>query len=295
MPQTFQRAVINLENNPKAAERAHMIDQKLESGAGATRALRIAATGDLHCKLSSIGKIAPLFSDLTEHADVLLICGDLTDYGLPEEARILAAELRDLVKRIPTISVLGNHDLESGKQTELLQIFSDSGFILLDGNSYEVNGVGFTGIKGFAGGFDRRALQAWGEDAVKEFVREAKQEAMKLESSLAKLGSGGRIVLLHYSPIRTTVVGESPEIYPFLGSSHLEEALNRHPVDAVFHGHSHAGSPEGRTSRNIPVYNVALPLMRRVFSDDAPYRIYEFEIETRNRSGPRNSIQDPGA
>jgi Icc-related predicted phosphoesterase len=269
-----------------------MAEGMVASDAGAKTVLRIAAVGDLHCKLSSLGKLAPLFSNIIDHADVLLICGDLTDYGLPEEARVLTAELGDLVKRIPTISVLGNHDLESGKQMELWRIFSDSGFILLDGNSYEICGVGFTGVKGFAGGFDKRALQAWGEDAVKEFVREAKQEAMKLESSLAKLGSNGRIVLLHYAPIRATVVGESPEIYPFLGSSHLEEALNRHPVDAVFHGHSHAGSPEGRTSKNIPVYNVALPLMRRVFSDVAPYRIFEMVTQTRNCSLPRNQLED---
>jgi len=240
--------------------------------------LRIAAVGDLHCRLSSKGQIAPLFARLSEQADVLLLCGDLTDYGLLEEARILADELKDVVARMPTITVLGNHDFESGKQVELLHLFSDAGLILLDGNCYETCGIGFTGVKGFAGGFDRRALKPWGESEIKAFVEESRQEAARLESSLALLSTPQRIVLLHYSPIRATVMGESPEIFPFLGSSELEAALNRHAVRAVFHGHAHAGSPEGHTQRNVPVYNVALPLMRKLYAGQPPYRIVEVTV-----------------
>ncbi|RJQ87522.1 MAG: metallophosphoesterase [Desulfobacteraceae bacterium] len=244
------------------------------------KVLRLAAVGDLHCKLSSTGSFAPLFKRVHEHADALLLCGDLTDYGLVEEARVLTNELKEVVDQMPVIAVLGNHDYQSGKQLEIQDLLSDHGIILLDGNCYEICGVGFTGTKGFGGGFKKRGLQAWGEDAIKAFVEESRLEAMKLESSLARLDSTGRVVLLHYSPIRDTLIGESPEIFPFLGSSFLEEALNRHPVSVVFHGHSHGGSPEGYTSRQIPVYNVSLSLMRRLFSEEAPYRLFQIEIES---------------
>lgn len=243
------------------------------------KVLRLAAVGDLHCKLSSAGQLAPLFEHVCEHADALLLCGDLTDYGLLEEARILADELRTAAGQIPILCVLGNHDYQSGKQLEILALLSDQGVIPLDGNCYEICGVGFTGTKGFAGGFRGRGLQAWGEDAIKTFVEESRREAMKLESSLARMRSVGRVVLLHYSPIRETVMGESPEIFPFLGSTFLEEALDRHSASVVFHGHAHRGSPEGHTATHIPVYNVSLSLMKRLYSEQTPYRIFRIEAE----------------
>ena len=244
------------------------------------KALRLAAVGDLHCKLSSKGQIGIMFQQVQEHADALLLCGDLTDYGLLEEARILADEIKSAVGRIPILSILGNHDYQSGKEMEMLKLLADHGIIPLDGNVFEICGVGFTGIKGFGGGFKKRSLQPWGEDAIKSFVEESRMEAMRLESSLARLKTRGRVVLLHYSPIRETVIGESPEIFPFLGSSYLEEALNRHPVTVVFHGHAHGGSPEGYTGENTPVYNVSFPLMKRLFSDKAPYRLFHIERES---------------
>jgi Icc-related predicted phosphoesterase len=240
--------------------------------------LRLAAIGDLHCKLSSAGKFSSIFEQVHEHADALLLCGDLTDYGLLEEARVLTEGLKQVVARIPILSVLGNHDYQSGKQAEIQKLLSSEGIISLDGNCFEIQGVGFTGTKGFAGGFKGRSLQAWGEDAIKAFVQESRQEAMKLESSLSRMTMRSRVVLLHYSPIRETVIGESPETYPFLGSSFLEEALDRHPVSVVFHGHAHGGSPEGHTANKIPVYNVSLPLMRNLFSEKRPYRIFEIEV-----------------
>src|SRR5438128_7406767 len=150
---------------------------------------------------------------------------------------------------------------------------------MLDGDSWEDHGVGFAGVRGFCGGFGRGALGPWGEKIVKDFVHEAVQEALKLESALARLTVDHRIVLMHYAPIRATVEGEPPEIFPFLGSSRLEEPLDRFGVQAVFHGHAHHGSPEGRTSAGIPVYNVSMSLMQRHFPTKQAYRVFEIEVE----------------
>jgi Icc-related predicted phosphoesterase len=234
--------------------------------------VRVAAIGDLHCTKASQGALQPLFQQISDTADVLLLCGDLTDYGLPEEAQILAKELTTGLK-IPVIAVLGNHDFESGQAPEVQRILGDAGVKVLDGDSCEVKGIGFAGVKGFAGGFGDRALQAWGEESTKQFVREAIEEALKLERAISRLQMAERIVLLHYSPIRATVEGEPVEIFAFLGSSRLEETLNRYPVTAIFHGHAHHGSPEGRTQRDVPVYNVALPLLRRSFPNQPPFRV----------------------
>ncbi|HEY9650517.1 MAG TPA: hypothetical protein V6C95_07630 [Coleofasciculaceae cyanobacterium] len=173
---------------------------------------------------------------------------------------------------------MGNHDYESGQQDELQTILADAGITVLDGEAREIQGVGFAGVKGFAGGFGRAALGAWGEEIIKRFVHEAVDEALKLESALAKLRTQQRVVLLHYSPIQATVEGEPPEIFPFLGSSRLEEPLNRYSVSAVFHGHAHAGTLEGRTSSNIPVYNVSMPLLKRTKPDYPPFRLIEIAI-----------------
>ncbi|MGE0684990.1 MAG: metallophosphoesterase [Candidatus Binatia bacterium] len=235
--------------------------------------MRIAALADLHCNNASHEIMRPLFEQIAQSADVLLLCGDLIDYGLPEEAMVLAKQISSL--KIPVLAVLGNHEFESGKQDEVKRIFSDAGAMVLDGDAREVGGVGFAGVKGFAGGFGERALGPWGEEIIKRFVHEAIDEALKLESALARLRSEKRIVLLHYSPIQATVVGEPAEIFPFLGSSRLEEPLNRYPVTAVFHGHAHRGSPEGRTKNGAPVYNVAMKLMQRAFPGGPAFRIME--------------------
>ena len=244
----------------------------------AKRVVRLAAISDLHYGKASQGLLQTLIGDLAGRADVLLICGDLTDYGLPEEAHHLARDLTASVK-IPIVAVLGNHDYESGKEQELRTIFSESGVAMLDGGSHEVHGIGFAGVKGFAGGFGRGALGPWGEPIIKAFVREALEEALKLETALARLRTPQRIVLLHYSPVLDTVEGEPREIYPYLGSSRLEEPLNRYPVSAVFHGHAHAGKAEGRTSAGVPVYNVSLALMRRSFPDRPPLRMFEVPVD----------------
>jgi len=243
------------------------------------QAVRLAAVGDLHVKKTSQGQLAPLFAPVNDRADVLLLCGDLTDYGTPEEAHILAKELTTAV-RIPIVAVLGNHDYESGQQQEVCKILTEAGVKLLDGEAVEIAGIGFAGIKGFPGGFGRGTLGAWGEPGVKAFVKEAIEEAMKLESALARLRTPQRVAVLHYSPIRGTVEGEPLEIYPYLGTSRLEEPLNRYPVNVVFHGHAHHGALEGRTARGTPVFNVAMPLLLQSFPDKPPFRVFELPVET---------------
>jgi Icc-related predicted phosphoesterase len=205
--------------------------------------------------------------------DVLLICGDLTHHGLAEEATGLAKELA--VLRIPILAVLGNHDCHSDQQNEIKRVLKDSPIRLLDGDAAEIQGVGFAGTKGFATGFGKRMLEPWGEEIIKRFVREAVDEGVKLGSALAQLRTEQRVALLHYAPICETVEGEPLEIYPFLGSSHLEEPLNRFQVKAAFHGHAHHGRLEGRTSAGVPVYNVSLPLLLRARPDGPPFHLLE--------------------
>jgi Icc-related predicted phosphoesterase len=235
--------------------------------------VRIAAVADLHCTKSSQGAFQALFGRISEAADLLLLPGDLTDYGLPEEASVLAKELTAL--RIPAAAVLGNHDFESDKATEVRQILTDAGLIVLDGDSCEIQGVGIAGVKGFGGGFGRRALGPWGERCIKLFVHEAVDEALKLEAALARLRTKQIVALLHYSPIQQTVEGEPLEIYPFLGSSRLEEPIGRYPVSLVLHGHAHRGQLEGKTQGGVPVCNVSMALLTRTFADRPPFRVFE--------------------
>jgi len=235
--------------------------------------VRVAAIADLHCAKTSQGAFQPLFAKIAESADLLLVAGDLTDYGLPDEARVLARELAPI--HLPVVAVLGNHDFESGKGDEVRQILTDAGVVVLDGDACETQGIGIAGIKGFGGGFGQRALGPWGEATIKQFVREAVDEALKLEAALARLRTRHLFALLHYSPIQQTVEGEPLEIYPFLGSSRLEEPINRYPVSLVLHGHAHRGQLQGATTSGVPVYNVSMPLLTRSFADRPPFRVFE--------------------
>ena len=241
--------------------------------------LRLAAVADLHCTKKTADSTRNLLSAMAHQADILLLGGDLCDAGLIDEAEILARETAILKK--PVVAVLGNHDFEAGKAAEIVEILSSAGVNILDGKSCEIYSVGFAGVKGFPGGFGERALQAWGEPTIKAFVREAVEEALKLESALASLRTPNRIALLHYSPIVETVIGEPPEIFPFLGSSRLEDPLNRYPVAAVFHGHAHRGSLEGVTKMGVPVFNVAKSLLENT-SAAAPFKIFEIEDRRQN-------------
>src|SRR5216117_2933707 len=187
--------------------------------------IRIAAMADVHVKKTSQGAFQPIFAKATEQADVLLLCGDLTDYGAIEEAKVLAKEITSSL-RIPAIGVLGNHDFETGHAEDIKAVLQEAGVTMLDGDTHEIHGVGFAGVKGFCGGFGRRALGAWGEKVLKDFVHESVNESLKLESALARLRTPQKIAVLHYSPIHATVEGEPPEIWPFLGSSRLEEPID---------------------------------------------------------------------
>jgi Icc-related predicted phosphoesterase len=238
--------------------------------------VRLAALSDIHYSKSSQGALSSLFAQIAETADVFALCGDLTDYGLADEARILAKDLAPA--KIPVVAVLGNHDFEAGQEADIADILTEVGVHVLDGDTWEFRGVGFAGVRGFCGGFGRGALGPWGEKIIKDFVHEAVQEALKLESALARLSSEHRIVLMHYSPIRATVEGESLEIYPFLGSSRLEDPISRFDVAAVFHGHAHKGTPEGKTQTGIPVFNVAHALLKTAYPDQAPYRMFEINV-----------------
>lgn len=221
--------------------------------------MRIAAVADLHCGLADRERIRIRLNALPPDADVLLLGGDLTDYGKPEELEVLISQLLRL--RLPIISVLGNHDYESGHAPELLQRLRQVGIKTLDGEPYERDGVGFAGVKGFCGGFGRGELTSFGEPEIKAFVQASLEESMRLERALARLRQDKRVVLMHYAPVAATAEGEAREIYPFLGSSRLSDVCDRFGASVIFHGHAHHGCLEARTRGGIPVYNVALPLL----------------------------------
>jgi Icc-related predicted phosphoesterase len=235
--------------------------------------IRVAALGDVHCTENSTGQLQPLFTQIAEAADIMVLCGDLTDHGLPQQAHVLAKELAGSAHKIPTVAVLGNHDFESGHPDDVRHILQEAGVTVLDGDACEVKGVGFAGVKGFGGGFGRGTLSAFGEPAVKAFVHEAIQESLKLETALQRLRTPHKIAVLHYSPVRATVEGEPMEIFPYLGCSRLEEPLNRYGVTAAVHGHAHRGAPEGKTPAGVPVYNVAVPVMRAAYPNRPPFRL----------------------
>lgn len=218
--------------------------------------MRVAAIGDLHISEAKANPHRELFAELSDRADLLALCGDLTNHGKPREAEILAEGLRTC--RIPIVGVLGNHDYECGHTAEVAHILRDAGLNLLEDEPFTMNGVGIVGVKGFAGGFDAHMLGAFGEDAIKTFVAEAINEAMHLENDIRALTTGRVLVVLHYAPIAATVEGEPREIFPFLGSSRLADAIDRFPnVCAVVHGHAHHGSYSGHTTKGVPVFNCA--------------------------------------
>ncbi len=213
--------------------------------------MRIAATADLHFSAQSYSTIQDQFVKVRDEADLLLIAGDLTNYGQPPEMEMLLNALVRL--RLPTVAVLGNHDYESGQESELQRMMAAAGIKVLDGTGYE---------------------RDVGEREVKAFVQAAIDEAVKLERAMSQLRTKKRIVVLHYSPIASTVMGEAPEIFPFLGTSRLAEVVDRHGADLVVHGHAHRGTLEGKTTGGIPVHNVAITLLQQQ-NPSAVYRIFD--------------------
>jgi Icc-related predicted phosphoesterase len=234
--------------------------------------MRVAATADLHFNPQSYSKLQNQFERVRDEADVLVLAGDLTNYGQPSEMEPLLNVLLRL--RIPTIVVLGNHDYESGKEEELSRMMVGAGIKVLDGSAYERDGVGFAGTKGFIGGFGRGMLTAFGEHSIKNIVQASIDEALKLERAMSQLRTKKRVVVLHYSPILETVQGEAPEIFPFMGTSRLAEVVDRHGADLVLHGHAHHGKVDGRTPAGVAVHNVAISLLQAQ-EPSSVYRIFD--------------------
>ena len=244
------------------------------------RIKRIAAVGDIHVRDADRGQWTEFFRDVSGKADILLLCGDLTDHGRATEAEVLAEELRAC--SIPVLAVLGNHDYDHNEQDEIRKALALANISILDGDMSVVGGVGFVGIKGFGGGFDRAMLSMFGEPMMKAFVQEAVDEALKLDGALSRLDTEHpevpKIALLHYAPIAATIEGEPEAIFPFLGSSRLAEPLERRQVQAAFHGHAHVGTLEGETARGVKVFNVARPLLQKL-DDPKDYFIYEVKFK----------------
>lgn len=223
------------------------------------REIRIAAVGDLHYDERRATGFRDMFAKINKRADILVLCGDMTTHGKPEQMHAFVAELAGV--EIPIVAVLGNHDHEGGMADTLMEILKERGVHVLDGDYVEIEGVGFAGTKGFAGGFGRGALAPFGELLIKEFVQAALDEAMKLENALRSLHADAKVVVLHYAPILETIVGEPETIWPFLGSSRLLGPIETIGADVVFHGHAHHGTFEATTPGGIPVYNVAAPIL----------------------------------
>lgn len=239
---------------------------------GPARILRVAAVGDLHVGETTEHRYRDLFERVSDDADVLCLCGDLTNYGKTPEVERLLEDLK--LCKIPMVGVLGNHEHECGQPEVVTKMLTDAGVKMLTGEAYEIDGVGFAGGKGFVGGFGRYMLSSFGEASIKRFVQEAVEDANLIENSIRMLRTERSVVLLHYAPVVETVMGEPPEIHAFLGSSRLAETIDRYEnVRLVVHGHAHRGGPEGRTTKGTPVYNVALPVLKTL--GDKPYRVFE--------------------
>ena len=247
--------------------------------AAAGRPFRIAAVGDLHYGgADSRGSFAPLFDAVNRDADVFAILGDLTTHGRIEQIEAFAEELRAV--QVPMVGVLGNHDYEQGDPELIKQILSDAGVRILDGDHVVIEGIGFAGTKGFAGGFGRGSLAPFGEPLIKEFVQHAIDEQLKLENGLRALTTEVKVALLHYAPCVETVLGEPEVIWPFLGSSRLLQPLETLDVDVCFHGHAHHGTRSAITGGGLAVFNVALPLLR-----EQGEWVHLWEVEAPDRRG----------
>jgi Icc-related predicted phosphoesterase len=234
--------------------------------------MRIAATADLHFTPQSYDRVREPMAKVREEADVLIIAGDLTNYGRPDEMRSVLNALVRL--RVPIVAVLGNHDYESGQEQELAKMMTDEGIKVLDGSSYERDGIGFAGTKGFPGGFGRGVLTPFGEKEIKAFVQASLDETMKLERALAMLRTPKIVIVTHYAPLAETVHGEPQEIWPYLGNSRLAEVIDRHQAALAVHGHAHHGKIFGKTIAGVPVYNVAMSLLMAQ-EPHKPYRVVE--------------------
>ncbi|MFI8824766.1 metallophosphoesterase [Streptomyces sp. NPDC053431] len=236
-----------------------------------TEVVRVAAVGDIHLGPDCRDLLRPAFSVLSECADLLLLAGDLTRHGTAEEAEVVAEEVRDA--GVPVVAVLGNHDYQSGQEAEVSRVLEDAGIRVLEGASVvlPVDGhkIGVAGTKGFCGGFVGASASEFGEPEMKAFVRTTRRSAEGLAVALGDLSAAEcdvRIALTHFSPVPDTLAGEPLEIYPFLGSYLLAEAIDSAGADLAVHGHAHLGTEHGMTAGGVRVRNVAQPVIRRAFT-----------------------------
>ncbi len=234
--------------------------------------MRIAATADIHARAGDSERLQALVRGAAQDADVLVLGGDLTDLGRLEQAEVILEAFDDCP--IPVVATLGNHDHESGNAEEISRLLVASRVYLLDRSSVVIDGVGFSGVKGFGGGFDRTLINSFGEEIFKAFVTEGILESEALKNELRDLGTERRVAVLHYAPVRETVEGESPEIYAVLGTSRLGVALDEGAATVAFHGHAHAGSFRGKTPGGVPVFNVSLPVLEQE-GFERPYHLVE--------------------
>jgi Icc-related predicted phosphoesterase len=241
---------------------------------GKGRQVRIAAVGDIHFNGEDPALLNEVVKAAERDADILVLCGDLTTHGKAAQMEGVARMLGSLP--IPVITVLGNHDFEGGEVPEMKDVLARHHVRVLDGDGVVVEGIGFAGVKGFAGGFGRGSLGAFGEPIMKAFVQEAVDEALKLENALRGLNAPVKVVVLHYSPIPDTLVGEPEPIYPFLGSSRLLPPIDAMGAQVVFHGHAHTGILEGTTPAGVAVYNVAYPVLYA--AGRAPLFVYTVDV-----------------
>ncbi|GGL45400.1 metallophosphoesterase family protein [Nocardia jinanensis] len=230
--------------------------------------MRIAAVGDVHLGTDSRGLLRPALRGLPDHADVLLLAGDLTNHGTLPEAEVVAAEFADV--GVPVIAVLGNHDHHSDLQDEITVMLGDAGITVLEGSATTITvgdrTLGVAGTKGFGGGFAGKCASVFGERQMRDFAGHTVDVAARLDTALAGLDTDVTVALTHYSPVSDTLHGEPREIYPFLGSYLLGEPIDTHGADLALHGHAHAGTERGSTPGGIRVRNVAQPVIRSAFA-----------------------------
>ncbi|HEY0500513.1 MAG TPA: metallophosphoesterase [Kutzneria sp.] len=235
--------------------------------------IRVAAVGDVHLGVDTRGTLRPAYESIAEQADLLLLAGDLTRLGTVAEGEVVADEFAGL--DVPVVAVLGNHDHQSDAEEKIAALLADRGITVLEGSGtvVEINDVrvGVAGAKGFGGGFAGKCGHAFGEREMKAFIHHSEDIAEQLRTALLGLTADVRIALTHYSPSADTLRGEPPEIFPFLGSYLLAEAIDDSGVDLAVHGHAHYGSEAGTTAGGVRVRNVAQPVIQ------AAYRVYTLE------------------
>jgi len=281
-----------LERGEPIAERRQRQGER-RRGDRRSRVVRVAAVGDFHCGEEDVGKYRELFARVNQDADVLLLAGDLTRRGTPAEMKVVVGELADV--KIPMLAVLGNHDHESGMVDPVLAILRERGVHILDGEPFELNEhVGFAGVKGFMGGFGRWTLTAFGEAETKTFVSTTLEEVQRLEFALRRLSTPVRVVMLHYSPVLDTVMGEPEQIFPFLGNDRLVEPIDRFKAAVVFHGHAHHGSFRGTTPGGVPVFNVSHVLLKNEGVGDM-YYVHEIALPSEEDAEGEPTVAEAAA